>query len=151
MKKARRALLGAGFALYGGIMAYLLFWARGARTGTPFWEYARATTNLVPFRTIRAYVRALETGRISPIIPLYNLAGNFFLFIPLGFFLPAFFRRAEKTPGFILCAAALFLAVETLQLVTRRGSFDVDDIILNLAGALTGYVLYRMFRKGRSG
>ena len=32
--------------------------------------------------------------------------------------------------------------METIQLVTRVGCFDVDDLILNTAGAAAGYVLF---------
>ena len=34
---------------------------------------------------------------------------------------------------------ALSLGVETIQLFTRVGSFDVDDILLNTIGGVLGY------------
>jgi glycopeptide antibiotics resistance protein len=34
------------------------------------------------------------------------------------------------------------LLLETAQLLTRRGIFDVDDILLNMIGVLLGYLLY---------
>ena len=37
----------------------------------------------------------------------------------------------------------IMLAVEVAQLFTLRGSFDVDDLILNLLGAAIGYLIYR--------
>jgi glycopeptide antibiotics resistance protein len=33
--------------------------------------------------------------------------------------------------------------IEVLQLLTRRGSFDIDDIILNTLGALIGLTIWK--------
>ena len=35
------------------------------------------------------------------------------------------------------------LLVESIQLVSKLGSFDVDDIMLNTLGGILGYVLFR--------
>ena len=35
----------------------------------------------------------------------------------------------------------LSLAIEIIQLLTRVGSFDVDDLILNTLGGVIGYIL----------
>jgi len=54
------------------------------------------------------------------------------------------FRRFN---GFWKTVGAVFLAtcsVEALQFVTRVGSFDVDDIILNTIGGIIGYLLFAM-------
>jgi glycopeptide antibiotics resistance protein len=32
--------------------------------------------------------------------------------------------------------------VEVFQLLTRVGSFDVDDLLLNTIGGLAGYILF---------
>lgn len=34
------------------------------------------------------------------------------------------------------------LCIETLQLVTKVGVFDVDDLLMNTAGGLAGWVCY---------
>lgn len=36
----------------------------------------------------------------------------------------------------------LSLGVEVFQLLTRVGSFDVDDLLLNTIGGILGYVLF---------
>ena len=48
------------------------------------------------------------------------------------------------------------MAVETVQLVSKVGCFDVDDLILNTIGVALGYICYSIchkiiscFRKGR--
>ena len=36
----------------------------------------------------------------------------------------------------------LSLCVETFQLITKVGSFDVDDLLLNTLGGLAGYIMF---------
>lgn len=36
----------------------------------------------------------------------------------------------------------LSVTVEVIQLITKVGCFDVDDMILNTAGAALGYLLF---------
>ena len=64
------------------------------------------------------------------------------LALPFGFILPVIFRRMNS--GFLICVSGfiLSLTVEVIQLVTKVGCFDVDDMILNTLGATLGYVLF---------
>ena len=41
------------------------------------------------------------------------------------------------------------LAVETIQLVTRVGIFDVDDLMLNTLGAALGYLVFAVCNRVR--
>ena len=97
--------------------------------------------NLIPFKTILNYIQ--NTGHIGFDVWLYNLAGNVAAFMPLGFLLPLAFRRftAAKT-----CAVAftLILIAEVMQLVSGRGVFDVDDVLLNMLGSAIGYGIYKL-------
>ena len=38
----------------------------------------------------------------------------------------------------------LSLLVEVLQLVTKVGSFDVDDLLLNTVGGILGFLIYKL-------
>ena len=38
------------------------------------------------------------------------------------------------------------MLIETAQLVTKVGAFDVDDIFLNTIGGLSGYILMKLTR-----
>lgn len=68
------------------------------------------------------------------------LAGNFLMFLPFGVLLP--FRSERLTPRVMWKLALLVpIAVEVLQPVVGR-SFDIDDVLLNAAGALLGYALW---------
>ena len=42
----------------------------------------------------------------------------------------------------ILSGFGLSLVVETIQLITKVGCFDVDDLILNTLGAALGYLAF---------
>jgi glycopeptide antibiotics resistance protein len=82
-------------------------------------------------------------GNLDFDILLYNLAGNVVAFMPLGFLLPFAFRRFKAVKTFA-AAFAFILIAEVLQLVSRRGVFDVDDLILNMLGSIIGYAAYRL-------
>lgn len=69
---------------------------------------------------------------------------NVLLFIPYGFLGPWAFAFLRK---FFVCGAFGFgtsLLIESLQLVTRSGYFQVDDILTNTLGALIGYLIFRV-------
>ncbi len=74
---------------------------------------------------------------------------NVLLFIPYGFVCPWAFPWLR---GFFRNSFAAFvtsLGVETIQLITGRGYFQIDDILTNVLGAVIGYwifwPLYHMF------
>ena len=48
----------------------------------------------------------------------------------------------------LLLCFLLSLSVETVQLLTRIGCFDVDDMILNTLGGWLGYLVNRVLRPG---
>ena len=41
----------------------------------------------------------------------------------------------------------LSLGVETIQLVSKVGCFDVDDLMLNTSGVVLGYLIYYISKK----
>ena len=99
--------------------------------------------SLVLLATVRRYLRALKNGRVVA-IALVNLIGNFLLFLPMGAMLPLLYPSMRRTWRFVLLQTLLLLAVESAQLILRCGSCDIDDVILNLAGALAGYLAARL-------
>lgn len=158
MKKTLKILCGAAFAVYILILLYALFmYGRGNvyTRDLPLAEYAQIAVNLTPFETIRGFWTALKENRINTDIALLNIFGNIALFVPFGVFLPL--SRARLRALWKTCAVAFaaVLAAESLQLLFKAGSFDVDDIILNLAGVVIGYagfkVLYFIYKKTPTG
>ena len=75
---------------------------------------------------------------------IISLLGNFALFMPFGYFIPRLFEKYRVFIKFILFTFVVLLSIETIQVLTIRGCFDVDDIILNLAGAVIGFFIARI-------
>lgn len=78
---------------------------------------------------------------------------NVLLFIPYGFICPWAFPRLRESFRNAFAAFVTSFGVETIQLITGRGYFQVDDILTNVLGGMIGYVLfqilYRMLRRFR--
>lgn len=129
-------------AVYLAFLAWRMFfyaYANYHRVQSPKLEY-----NLVPLKTI---LDLLENyNKIDLTFWIYNLLGNIVIFIPLGVLLTLLIKQVsiKKT----LAAAFLIIVLaESIQLITRVGVFDVDDIILNLLGCTVGYMLGSLLRK----
>jgi len=133
--------------IYGGVMLWLLFGREnGWVADIPYRVQLRQNANLVPFYTIRNYVYVLlhSQSRYMQTHCFINLGGNVLLFIPAGWLFPKIFPRLRKFFLFIaLCAGVIFL-VEVVQLFTLLGSFDIDDMILNLFGMTAGFICYKI-------
>ncbi|SEG75098.1 VanZ family protein [Paenibacillus sp. UNC499MF] len=68
--------------------------------------------------------------------------GNFAAFIPFGLLIPLLFR--SKFIPFIGCFLVSITFLETMQMLTRLGSFDINDIVINTLGAAVGYGAQRL-------
>ena len=102
------------------------------------------TANFVPFHTIKMYIDyAYKLNSVE------NLAGNILVFVPFGFLFPLVFRDGEKFSVMFLNAFTFVLGIETFQLFSAFGAFDVDDILLNCLGAALGFGIYKIIRKVR--
>ncbi|MFJ1754983.1 VanZ family protein [Kitasatospora sp. NPDC088134] len=71
-----------------------------------------------------------------------QVGGNLLLGVPFGVLLPVLFPKLRSVLAVIALTAFVMLAVEVAQgfLVAGR-AFDVDDVLLNTAGALLGHLL----------
>lgn len=130
------------FAVYFVLLFYLLFFSEemGRTYSEKTYHY-----NLVPLREIMRFVkyrRALGWRAVA-----LNIWGNILAFVPFGLFLPLYTARCRKIWYTVFYSFELSLVVEMLQLVTKVGSFDVDDLILNTLGGLLGYAAYRAVMK----
>ncbi|MCM3091020.1 MULTISPECIES: VanZ family protein [unclassified Cytobacillus] len=144
MKKIIRLIIAISFLSYICALIVLLFFlSRGFWSGMPLMEYIRYSSNFVPFKTINGYVVSISNVSMNLDIPIKNLAGNVAAFLPMGFFLPYYFRKLYRLKTFTITMTVMILSVEVIQLVTRRGSFDIDDYILNIIGALLGLGIWK--------
>ena len=132
------------FLIYSGLMLWLLFGrSQGWTEGLSYWQMLRQNVNLIPLLTIKNYLHVVIHGTFSSIYLhcFINLAGNVIMFVPIGYLLPRIWKKQQKFPLFLATCIGLIFLVEILQLFTLLGSFDVDDIILNLFGIIVGYMI----------
>ena len=133
------------FILYVLLLIYFLFFSE---------EYGRAADverayryNLIPFLEIRRFWTYRE--QLGAFAVFANIAGNIIGFMPLGFILPVIIPRIRSC-FFITLSGFLFsLFVEIIQLLTKVGCFDVDDLILNTVGTFLGCILFLLCDKIR--
>ncbi len=151
MKKALKIVFSVSFIVYLLLLSSILFLgSRGfAWDGMSLTDYIRQSSNFIPFKTISMYLQALSDGRMNMDIPIKNLLGNFILFMPMGVYLPFFIRKTNSIILFTVSMTAMLITIEIIQVITRRGSFDIDDYILNMLGALIGFGIWRSGFAGR--
>lgn len=70
---------------------------------------------------------------------------NVLLFVPYGILCPLAFRYAEKFRRCLMVGALTSVSIESLQLVTGRGFFQIDDILTNILGTVAGYLVWFLF------
>ena len=66
---------------------------------------------------------------------------NIMLLLPLGGLLPFAFDKKIRWWQGLLCGIVVSFGIEILQLVLKRGLFELDDIINNSLGCMMGAVL----------
>lgn len=144
MKRVIKIVLGISFILYLFVLAVILFLRpREIWLDMPILEYIKYSSNIVPFKTISTYINAIFGGSMNTDIPIKNLIGNFILLLPMGIYLPFITKKINKMNILSIFMIILLFIIEVVQLVTRRGSFDIDDFILNIIGALIGFGIWK--------
>lgn len=99
---------------------------------------AEINVNLQPFWTEIAILSG-ETKYVK------TLLQNLFMLVPCGMLLPVATKISMKRTVFTGCLISV--SIEVLQLITRTGLFELDDIIHNTLGALLGYCVFQIVKK----
>ena len=94
--------------------------------------------NIVPFVNLLDYTSRRDL--------LLNIVGNSAMYIPLGVVWPIVYKKLNKPWKVIAAGVGFSLCVEILQLPFYDRVSDIDDLLLNTAGFLTGYGLYLLVR-----
>ena len=115
------------FIIYLLLLYYLLLSTENASSGL----------NLTPFKEITRY--PLGSTQF-----FFNVIGNIVLFLPFGFFVSDFIK-AKKTHQILIVSTLISLTAELIQFKIGR-AFDIDDIILNVIGAILGFLCYKLLR-----
>ena len=125
------------FILYLCLLAYFMFFSESFGRTEADREYAY---NLVLFKEISRYFRHYDVLGFS--LFMINIVGNIAAFIPFGFFLPIISRRSRLWYNTVMFGFIWSLTLETLQLIFKVGSIDVDDMLLNTLGAAAGFYIH---------
>lgn len=147
MKKEfnHKAVMKLLFIIYMCVLVYVVFFAEAmGRTPQDGYVY-----NLTPLKEIKRFMKYIWDNDALGSVARLNIFGNIIAFIPFGIYLP---YTSESKLGFIstfLYTFSLSLTIELVQLITKVGSCDVDDIILNTLGGVIGYILWYIYTKLR--
>lgn len=101
--------------------------------GYPF--FVLGTVNLIPFQSFGPDARSI-----------YNFLGNIVMFLPFGF-LPALLWRGYTWRRALATGLCVTGFIECWQLCVGR-AFDIDDLLLNTLGALCGFWLRLLLKRG---
>ena len=139
MRKAVKILLYVFFVIYClALVKFLLLDGRHVNTEASIREFF-CRSNFIPFKTVYDYIIRLKNDTINADIVIKNLVGNLIVLFPMGSFLPCMFQKCRKWWKALLICFCIVLFVESVQLLARIGSLDIDDFIFNLTGACMGY------------
>lgn len=143
-KNKHKLWVGIVFVIYLIMLVYFMFFAEvlGRSTTSTSYNY-----NLIPFKEISRFIK--YSGILGIKAVAANLLGNVIAFIPFGLFLPGMINNRFGYIGMFFLSLDLSLVIEISQLITKVGSFDVDDLILNTIGGVIGYCIYRLIMKYR--
>ena len=141
IRRHGRWLSAVAFILYIALLFYLVFLSQQyGRNNEEILRYN--DINMVPFRTINNYLHAW--AYVSPSVIITNVFGNIVAFLPFGFFGPVIFSKLKKFSAVFISSFLLSLFIEVVQGVLGVGVVDVDDLILNVLGAVLGFVFYKI-------
>ena len=133
------------FLVYMGLMLWLLFGRpRSWAEDLTYAQMLQENINLTPLLTIKNYLQVVihRTNDAVLVHCIINLVGNVVLFLPPGWLLPHIWERFRNFFRFFFTCLAVILAIEITQLLTLLGSFDIDDVILNMTALVVSYLVY---------
>lgn len=118
------------------LVAFSVVLAKVTLTPSPASEDI-VTSNLRPGRSLRQYAEDYTF-----LAACKQAGGNLLLGVPFGVLLPILVPRRLRMLRMTVLTVLVIAVVELVQgaLVAGR-AFDIDDVILNTAGALLGYLL----------
>ena len=129
------------FILYIVFLLSTIFYTK-LTTGTIYPEL-NIKSNIIPFTSIIETITLLLTKSQGLYYVFNYLILDIILFIPLGLFLSILFPKTKKIKKLIVICLTISIIKELLQLLLNVGMFNIDDIILNLAGAIISYIIFK--------
>ena len=89
-----------------------------------------------------------QTSGGSNLIVLYSLA-NLVIFIPFGILVPKVFRIVDTVWLMALITFVTSVCIELVQFMLKCGYSEVEDVIMNVAGGVVGYLIIKLIGKRR--
>lgn len=135
LSRRRRLALILALAVYVALLSWVVLW----KLEVPWIGAAAALDRpikLVPF------LPSGDAGASAPAELLINLV----LFVPLGLFIGALAPRWSWWKAG-LAALGVSLLLEVVQHLISTGSFDTTDLLVNTAGALSGWLIFIAVRR----
>ena len=128
-KKASFSQFSALFLLFGwfAVVLVLTTFSRGANF-----------EGWVNFRLFSDYINAWNQWSLSE---LQLIVFNMLMFAPLGFLLPLLGKKTRRIVPILLISLTVTLSIEFFQMFSRRGIFELNDILHNTLGSVAGYFL----------
>ncbi len=105
--------------------------------------YLKEDTNIIPFYTVKLFLRGYLNDRLTLTATVVNIFGNFAALMPIPFFMRLFFKKHSGVLKVLLAVLAVSLSIELLQFVFLTGACDIDDVILNSGGAMLFYFILK--------
>ena len=150
----RRIILYLVCAIYLAGFLYVTFLSRSASEDYQVHTelFKNLVDSLIDFGVLGWIINLVSHGvtNLPTDLPSLDFSGitqfllNIMLFIPLGYLLPYLFRWFRKDVRIKMTVTAFLvsLCVENVQLVTKLGYYDLDDLVTNTFGGWVGASLY---------
>lgn len=127
----RRTIIGCMLVEYAFLVIYSTIISR-----SPIYENC---IHLMPFWNYDAIFAGVHNDCLEVLL-------NILMYIPVGLLLPLCLRRATLKRALLLSVVSSFM-IELAQLLSRRGTFESDDIIHNAVGCAIGWCVVWGMRK----
>ena len=105
------------------------------------YDYYYNVVNIIPFRMIIKLFIEYFDGDLSLTLLIQNIIGNFVVCMPFAFFLPRLLKKENNLKVFLITMFVIVSVIELTQFLTLSGTFDVDDYLLNISGAIIMFKL----------
>lgn len=109
--------------------------------------FMRSPSEMMAGRVYPLFYAYVEAWVTSSAASWRNIIFNYCMFIPFGFLLSLRWEKLRSGKAIFLSGLGFSLMIESLQLLTRRGMFEFDDLLGNTVGALIGYGIFCLLRE----
>ncbi len=153
--RLRQGILIAVFLIYAAAVAWIVLFSRSAASDYKVHValYKDLQNSVRVDYGFLGVIRAVFTEGFTAAMSHIHLVSpenisqvylNVMLFVPMGYLLPYTFDwfRAKVHIRPVLACFILSLLIENIQLISKRGFYDVDDLVSNTLGGVLGQLLF---------